>query len=41
MEYGRLSRPDRLTRQAQKQRLQEVRQGQIIQVMDGKAFVIH
>ena len=41
IEYGRLNQSGPLTKQARKARLQEVQKGQIIQVVDGKVFVIH
>ena len=41
MEYGRISRGDRLEKQAQRRFLEEIKRGQIIQVINGKAVVIH
>ena len=41
MEYGRISLGDRLEKQAQRRFLEEVKKGQIIQVINGKAVVTH
>ena len=41
MEYGHISHGDRLEKQAHRRFLEEIKKGQIIQVINGKAVVPH
>ena len=41
MEYGLISRGDQLEKQAHHRLLEEIKKGQIIQVINGKAVVTH
>lgn len=41
MEYGRISQGDRLEKLAHHRSLEEIKKGQIIQVINGKAVVPH